>query len=152
MQQEELMIGDWVCYSKANKYYTRVNEIRHTEAPLDDQWYIEGMRSDNDKINPNAVEYFAVEILSPIPLTEEILEKNFDSEKVDFEGRHIDTRYTDHNEFREIEITEYNDGMWQVVIDEIEMSDLPTWKMYVCDVHQLQHALKLFGITKDITL
>ena len=78
-----------------------------------------------------------------IPLTEEILEKNFERDE---------ERFVDCNEFREIEITEYNDGMWQVVIDEIEMSDLPTWKMYVCDVHQLQHALKLFGITKDITL
>ena len=143
MQQEELMIGDWVCYSKANKYYTRVNEIRHTEVPLDDQWYIEGMRSDNDKINPNAVEYFAVEMLSPIPLTEEILEKNFERDE---------ERFIDCNEFREIEITEYNDGMWQVVIDEIEMSDLPTWKMYVCDVHQLQHALRLYGINKEIKL
>lgn len=129
MQPEELMIGDWVLYKdepiivfEIDEYYNRIN---------------------TEPDGYNAIRCIEVSDIKPIPLTEEILEKNFERDE---------ERFIDCNEFREIEITEYNDGMWQVVIDEIEMSDLPTWKMYVCDVHQLQHALKLFGITKDITL
>lgn len=129
MQPEELMIGDWVLYKdepiivfEIDEYYDRIN---------------------TEPDGYNAIRCIEASDIKPIPLTEEILEKNFERDE---------ERFIDCNEFRDIEITEYNDGMWQVVIDEIEMSDLPTWKMYVCDVHQLQHALKLFGITKDITL
>lgn len=129
MEPEELMIGDWVLYKdepimvwEIDEYYNRIN---------------------TEPDGYNAITCVEISDIKSIPLTEEILEKNFERDE---------ERFVDCNEFREIEITEYNDGMWQVVIDEIEMSDLPTWKMYVCDVHQLQHALKLFGITKDITL
>lgn len=30
MKATELMIGDWVCYSKPNGYLTRVDDIRRT--------------------------------------------------------------------------------------------------------------------------
>lgn len=150
MKANELTLGDWVCYSKANNYYTRVNEIRHTEAPLDDQWYIEGMRSDNDKINPNAVEYFAVEILSPIPLTAEILEKNFNSKELPDDP--YGAYFFGGNDYIEVYIKEYTDGLWQVSVDEVEMGGLPSWRMFVSNVHELQHALRFCLIDKEIGL
>ena len=129
MKPEELMIGDWVLYKdepiivfEIDEYYNRIN---------------------TEPDGYNAIRCIEVSDIKPIPLTEEILEKNFERDE---------ERFVDCNEFREIEITEYNDGMWQVVIDEIEMSDLPTWKMYVCDVHQLQHALRLCGINKELEI
>ena len=136
MEAKELMIGDWVLYD-GEPYQIR-------------QLGICGVNRDGEDYpavcvgKPKGIGLIIERNeIEPIPLTEEILEKNFERDE---------KRFINCNEFRDIEITEYNDGMWQVVIDEIEMSDLPTWKMYVCDVHQLQHALKLFGITKDITL
>ena len=153
MKPEELQLKDWVCYSKANKYYTRVNEISHTEVPLDDQWYIEGMRNDNDKINPNAVEYFAVEILSPIPLTPEILEKN------GFE--YIRFGYIEKEETCAIEALH----QWRLENSRFALDDDSWWRSLkdykhrvkfggfpLEYVHQLQHALRLCGIDKEIEI
>ena len=150
MKPEELMIGDWVCYSKANKYYTRVNEIRHTEAPLDDQWYIEGMRSDNDKINPNALEYFAVEMLSPVPLTPEILKKN-GFEYYDNPVKVLMTN-TINGHYVEIRLDRKEIAIWYDYDknNDSVYSDclfpLPYW------LHDFQHALRLCGINKEITI
>lgn len=142
MKATELMIGDWVCYSKANKYYTRVNEIRHTEVPLDDQWYIEGMRSNNDKINPNAVEYFAVEILSPIPLTDEILEKN------EFYYENNIGHVLEHYNYEIIYDTWEHE--LRILKDREQILKIKTFDK-MC-VHELQHALRLCGINKEIEL
>ena len=90
--------------------------------------------------------------LTPVPLTPEILEKNFNTEKIDFEGRTVETLYTDHNEFYEITISEYTGELWEVEINEIGFSSPTIWKMYVCNVHELQHALRLRNIEKDIEI
>lgn len=87
---------------------------------------------------------------SPIPLTEEILKKNFNFDPNNSEGAF--EHYWWSNDYIEVTITEYTDGLWKVEVDEIEMADLPTWKMYVSHVHELQHALRLCGIDKEITL
>lgn len=150
---QELMIGDWVCYSKANKYYTRVNEIRHTEVPLDDQWYIEGIRSDNDKINSNAVEYFSVEILSPIPLTPEILEKNgfIGGEYKSYTGY---VWYLEEKGFSKIGFTMSCEKsiLWgEKIKPNGSIGDnfsIPNIQF----VHELQHALRLCGIDKEIEI
>ena len=87
--------------------------------------------------------------LLPIPLTLEILDKNFkniaEPHQMIYGGR-----WVIHNEFFEVEITEYTDGLWQVQVDEIEMSGLPTWRMYVSNVHELQQALRLANVKKEI--
>jgi hypothetical protein len=135
MTEEELMIGDLV---QVNDEVCKVISISYFDIGISD--------SKEDFYNEH------IDNIKPIPLTTEILEKNFDSEKVDFEGRHISTRYTDRNEFRDIVIAEYTDGMWEVKIDDVDFSDPPTWKVYVCDVHELQHALRLCSINKEIKL
>lgn len=146
MKANELMVGDWVCYSKANNYYTRINEIRHTEVPLNDQWYIEGMRSDNDKISPNAVEYFAVETLSPIPLTAEILEKN---------GFDISDKEVMQYHFEE-DGEKYHFSLRQMYDKDGKPHGYSFYAFNVLTlldyVHELQHALRLCGIKKEIEL
>lgn len=74
----------------------------------------------------------------PIPLTAEILEKNF--------TQHSRYKYDYCTDYFDLYITEYTDGLWCVTVDEIEMGGLPTWKMYVSNVHELQHALRLCNI------
>ena len=83
------------------------------------------------------------------PITEQILDKNFkdiaEPHQMIYGGR-----WVYYDEYFEVEITEYTDGLWQVQVDEIEMSGLPTWRMYVSNVHELQQALRLANVKKEI--
>lgn len=92
--------------------------------------------------------FLDIKQLEPIPLTDEILETNFSW----FENKNHERVYEWTNDYIDAYISLYTDGMWEVTVDEIEFSGLPTWKMYVSHVHELQHALKLANIDKDIEL
>lgn len=142
MKATELMVGDYIML------YDDIYIIEE----ISSKGWAHIMYNDGSKCRVSLSTDYILGELTPVPITSEILEKNFNSEKVDFEGRHIDTLYTDHNEFYEITIREYNGGLWEVEIDEIEFSSLPTWKMYVCNVHELQHALRLCGVRKEIEI
>lgn len=136
MKRNELMVGDWVCYNSANGYYTRVNQIRHTEDEKD--WYIEGIRDNSDNIATGKLDLFHVDIIKPIFLTPEILEKNgfvYDSEDKLFEDIYprISMLYA---QYRLVENGCINYG---------EMSEIKY-------VHELQHALRLCGITREIII
>lgn len=85
-----------------------------------------------------------LDYLSPIPITPEILEKNF--------GPEINGMYFDGNEFQELMIQEVNDGTWIIKHDCVEFSGIPRQQVMVCYVHELQHALRLCGIYKEIEL
>lgn len=121
MKANELMIGDWVLDKKTNQPYKIIGT--------------------NDLLFHD--DY------SPIPLTAEILEKNFLTQRGEWTEPVL---YFFGDEYIEVCIKEYTDGIWEVVIDEVEMSCLPTWKMFVCNVHELQHALQLCNIDKEIKL
>lgn len=82
--------------------------------------------------------------LQPIPITSELLEKNFTYDPYG--------TYFFGGDYIEVYIKEYTDGLWRVEVDEIEMSSLPTWRMFVSNVNELQHALRLAGIEKTIEL
>lgn len=84
-------------------------------------------------------------MLQPIPLTTEILEKNF--------SRPLFSRcFFDGNDFYELMIHEVNDGTWIIKHDNIEFSHIPRQQVLVGYVHELQHALRLCGIEKEIVL
>lgn len=85
-----------------------------------------------------------VDYLSPIPITPEILEKNF--------GSALNGCYFEGDEFYELMIHEVNDGTWIIKHDNIEFSDIPRQQVMVSYVHELQHALRLCGIEKEISL
>lgn len=70
----ELTVGSYVCYCRANGYYTKVTEIRHCSDDAED-YYINGLRDSRDPINPNKEDVFSCEILHPLLLTDEILHK-----------------------------------------------------------------------------
>jgi hypothetical protein len=134
MRIEELSVGDWVC-AKLAKWE---NEDADMTPPLQVK-RINGIERHNlyvDLFNPsnNTIEHSAfVEDLIPIPLTSEILEKNgfvyvgggfFSYDTVDLF---------------------YEDGKFYFV-REAGYDKL----LKVEHVHQLQHALRLAGIEKDI--
>ena len=130
MKANELMIGDWVMFNNGTD---QVQEIY-------------GLAG-----NAYLKEYGTIDVskLSPIPLTAEILEKNFLTQRGEWTEPVL---YFFGDDYIEVSIKEYTEGIWEVVIDEVEMSCLPSWRMYVSDVHQLQHALRLCGIDKEIEL
>ena len=127
MKANELMIGDWVELTDPinNGEKVQVKEI-HGDG------YI-------------TVDGAITKMFESIPLTAEILERNFN-------GADPYGFYFFGDEYIEVYIKEYTDGLWRVEVDEVEMSGLPSWRMYVSDVHQLQHALRLCEIEKEIEL
>lgn len=140
MKTNDLMIGDLVCVTKdvCIKKDTIV-EVRCIDA---DNAFIEKELkgcatciNKNDRCNYGGV---WVEYLAPIPLTIEILEKNgFEKDGSVF---YIAEDYYD------IEIKEYSDSIWVVLVTDNELG-IPDSKFTISHVHELQHALRLCGLS-----
>lgn len=133
MNTKELMIGDWV---KLTDPINKGEEVK--VRTIYDNGYV-------------AIDGALTRSIEPIPITEDILDKNF-KDIAEPHQRIYGGRWVYYDEYIEIEITEYNEGIWQVDVDEVEMSGLPSWKMYVSNVHQLQHALRLCNFDKNIEI
>ena len=126
MTANELMIGDWVNYNSLNQ---RIEEI----TDVDNQVYVSG---------DGVVD---IPELNPIPLTREILEKN------GFEGdREVQQFHFEENGEK------YHFSLRQMY----DKDDIPRGYSFfafnvltILDyVHQLQHALRLCEINKEIEL
>ena len=135
MKVEELMIGDWVKISHLNKIgkvyrIDRANGKGNGFAAVIDGDYYEGN-------------------LEPIPLTTEILEKN------GFEKTWQDNFVYDNEDIGLIitfhpKETNYTNGIYDYI--DIEKGCVTITEMPIEFVHQLQHALRLCGIEKEIEL
>ena len=132
MKAEELMIDDWV-YNHESNQYQRVWQLDYDNVVLDGYY---------------SYDYNDIE---PIPLTPEILEKN---------GWKVKEGFVQHGNFGDGPLmlwhTEEN-KILRNFIHELEISDLSTDKGFrvriECNyVHELQHALRLCGIKKEIVL
>lgn len=143
----ELMIGDWVCYCKANAYTTQVMEIRSTSDGEED--YIHCFRDNRDPLKEKyKTDDFNTEILSPIPLTEEILKKNgweYNDEKAKFFPC---TWVAGGLKLQE----EYGGGYRIVVTSEYDDEDTNRTPFVLLYVHELQNALRLRKIEKEIKI
>lgn len=138
MRIEELSLGDWVC-AKLAKWES---DDADTTPPLQVKC-IDGLERHNlyvDLFDPttNTIEPSAfVGDLIPIPLTPEILEKN---------GVHF--------------VEDFGDGEYLFacpMFSVIWLKGRGEWKfcvpnawLYLRSVHELQHALRLAGIEKEI--
>ena len=143
MRQEELMIGDWV--------------LRDGEPYQIRQLGIFGVDRDGEDYpavcvgKPKGIGLIIERNeIGPIPLAAEILEKNFNSKELPDDP--YGAYFFGGNDYIEVYIKEYTDGLWQVSVDEVEMGGLPSLRMFVSNVHELQHALRLCGINKEITI
>ena len=122
MKANELMIGDWVEFVSPDGqgFYAQV------EALNDDGTFSEGG-------------FFEDNMVRPIPLTHEILEKNG---MVGLCGSNWPS-----SGHPSIELTSTMDGelLWTINCNEYEIMSFKY-------VHELQHALKICGVEKEIEL
>lgn len=146
MKAKELMIRDWVRIDEPDKYAGATGQIQslmyHRE---DDAAYF-------NVFIQGKFGYVSRDVCSddirPIPLTEEILEKN------GFENIGDDTYQLEEKPcwfwvdfFRHIYGCEYDTSTYEYEDDEHRL------KLYgIPSVHELQHALRLCGIEKEIEL
>lgn len=91
-----------------------------------------------------------VDYLSPIPITAEILEKNGWSTDVMYAILRIDEQRHLEYYFHEHRLRKYFCGVdeWQ---NHAKVNDI-TFAVHCYSVHQLQHALRLAGVDKEINL
>lgn len=134
------MFGDWVCYNRSKGYVTQVQEVRRTKDG--EGWYINCERDKRDPLSEKwTFDSFNVEILSEVPVTTEILVAN------GFERS--GSNYVVADDYYDIVVHELSDSVWEVQYTDCEMS-LGSQQAHVCHVHTLQHALRLFGVNKEI--
>lgn len=130
MKKEEICIGDW---------------FRMTTDPA--PFRITDIETDNPCCFVYGDDGFKVDAasLDPIPLTRELMDLNFG--KKDEYGNRVYSI-----DFIDIYVSEIPEGIWDIRIDEVEMNGLPEWRMFASYVHELQHALRLAGVDKEIEL
>lgn len=140
MKPEQLMIGDYILF---NKNIYKIEEISKkgwahiTYNLIDGRECRVGLASD-----------YILDELTPVPLTAEILEKNgfkFYCTDVFEEWKSKDKRITMHDK-------EYPNSFnkWSVHIDTEDMRTMGYFE--ITYVHELQHALRLCGINKEIEI
>jgi hypothetical protein len=128
MKANELMIGDWV--QNPLGWKARVMSIKHTCVFKDEWEYLFKIGISKDTFQNNLSE----SELSPIPLTPEILEKNGFSD-----------------DYCNDDLC-YAQSCGDVIGIHINGKNGCMDEMYFKYVHQLQHALRLCGISKEIEL
>lgn len=146
LRSNELMIGDWVYHTSMRKYI-KISGINGGVL----FWY-----------NKTAISACGMSLIEPTPITPEILEKNgFHFAKAD--RMSLTDRYVWGVEGTRdgaiVEITFYNPDVHGVkVLTKIHTQsshESGINSVHSCDiesVHQLQHALRLCGIDKEIEL
>ena len=141
MKAEELMIGDLVRVSKdvSIKKGTIV-EIRAIDA--DREFHeLKGCATCVPVDNPDGLSGGVwLDYLEPIPLTSEIIAKNFEKKAL----------YGIFDDFFNFTIREYNDGMYILNYHCCEFDMPDTQVVGICYVHELQHFFTAHGIEKEI--
>ena len=140
MKATDVMVGNWVCLLSImsdDKYPVQVLEIQ------DDciKYYIGGKKM-----------MVRFKYIEPIPLTPEILEKNGFKSYIP-EG-HLETVYACQDISKAVAdelyaLWPYQDGSFYLLL-RVDGKDMV--RMDVHYIHQLQHALRLCGIEKEIVL
>lgn len=135
MKAKELMIGDWVMFNGSDIYH-QVYAVQGKSVKFDKQYW------------------YGADKLLPIPITPEILEKNGFKLK---EKGVLYTEYVSGDEHSIIEFGFYKESIHD--IDTVLNCELGfvggldrIHHCHVKYVHELQHALRLCGIEKEIVL
>ena len=143
----ELQIGDWVQIVEPCKYAGAIGRIKTLLDHKDDENAYFKVFLQNNTIHIG-IDDICSEDIRPIPLTAEILEKN------GFENIGDDTYQLEEKPcwfwvdfFRHTYGCEYDTSTYEYEDDEHRL------KLYgIPSVHELQHALRLCGIEKEIEL
>jgi hypothetical protein len=142
MKANELQIGNWVTGKKWRENPFKITRIN------DNGKYYYGITSDGARVGP-----FLIEEIEPIPLTPEILEKN--GFKIISKGVYV--YYSSAADgYIKIRLCDLLDGEWELYVDDYEKFNDSHYTFTIdrcfLKVHQLQHALRLGGITREIIL
>lgn len=138
MKANELMIGDWVKHAVTNEVL-QVSEFTLNEDLEFQRYYVNGI---------------LVENVEPIPLTKEILNQNFDFHTIPSDGIHSkDEFWLLMEKPKRVWLHQYATSVF-VQIDTKDQygCECRLLQIKVLHVHELQHALKLCGIEKQIEL
>lgn len=150
MKIEELSIGDWVC-AKLAKWesddadMTPPLQVKRINGIERHNLYVELFNPTNNTIEHSAF----VEDLIPVPLTPEILEKNgFEPPR---KGVMFDTwTYIDVPTFVSLANSKYTDYAYYMTYEREGLQGLNQMSFPIYNVHELQHALRLADIEKQI--
>lgn len=136
MKANELMIGDWVRFEHSDLCH-KVYGVQGKSAKVDKQYW------------------YKADKLHPVPLTAEILINNgFEHNETTYWGERYSLVYqrngVNYNEIFELvpsygELHEELDYMWFPA-----SSAIPA--LLIKNVHELQHAMRLCGIEKEVVL
>lgn len=130
MKANELMVGD----------YIMLYEDIYIIEEISSKGWAHIIYNDGSKCRVSLSTDYILGELTPVPLTAEILEKNgFELQRDKSELGTLDT-YWLGNELGAFRIHRLNNGDYQFGLAKIK------------NVHELQHALKLCGIDKEIKL
>ena len=135
----DLSVGDWVRCRGRNGRIERLEVIRY------DERISVAVESDLGTM----YQFVDIEDIGPIPITAEILEKNglvrherdaYNPKSIVLSNHFIMARtYTDVD-------------WWRVLIYDEELPTRELFNGRIYSVHQLQHALRLAGVDKEINL
>lgn len=148
MNVEELMIGDIVRVNR-NGYFKNDTIVKVDGIDATNRLEVKGLQGSAICIPVDDIDFYSngiwVEYLSPIPLTPEILEKNWF--KYNDEEEYDDCIWSDGNIMLRLEY-----GFRIVVTNDFDDESTNRTPFVLRYVHQLQHVYKLLGIDKEITV
>lgn len=142
MKSKDLMVGDFVRVNRDGLCIKKntIVEIRAIDG--DNKLEEIGLVGSAGCMPKDKDQFFGgiwCDYLEPIPITQETLEKNF--EKKVFYGMYDD--------FFDLEIREYYEGVYVVTYHYCEIPQTDQIVL-VSFIHELQRAIRLFGIDKEI--
>lgn len=161
LQISELSIGDWVGRVGSSRLF-KVCEVCLYKNGVDDILVGDLVHTHID--GSHRVHYYHAEELAPIPLTAKILDRNGFRCSVDYSGNnrtpYIFRRGKKKGPFDKVTVNFYHPtdkrlfrrGVYHELVYESPMFGGHWNFAYVKYVHELQHALRLAGIDKEIEL
>ena len=140
----DLSVGDWVGFEMANlsiegddiatAFVEKIKKPARIKSILGDQDLI---LAEVDNVDNFGTIYLKIEHILPVPITAEILEKNGISKTYESDEYAV---YKGEG----INVTEYYTELWKF--------EKGCNRLMIRNVHQLQHALRLAGVDKEINL
>ena len=143
--EKDLMVGDWVQYGDIHPIKTRVLAISSVDNGK--HWHIQV-----EPESQNSIRIVAMHAVEPIDLTAEILKKiGFGYVENDvnlYDGKVLSHFYLGDECFcanMDLHICTYNDGIFWFSSPKLTLNGIRY-------LHELQHAMRLAGIDKEITI
>ena len=140
MKSSELMIGDYIMFDGCSCIIEEISS----------KGWLHMMYADS-KVRVNLSSDFILDFIEGIPLTPEILEKNGFNKSVSPPGIHAKCyEYDNPKEKYNLTIADYN--KYKRLLLNIDSEDSECFNIKCDYVHQLQHALRLCKIDKQIVV